>query len=129
MDITDAERKGIAKAIQHLRDHGNIVIADHLEREFLLPSGYEVKAAEIGTLYQVLDGDRAADENGFPHLVGKGWADSIFKTLYDAQIYAAKWLNVPPENMKTVRPDAPFDYSGYGDMLEIRTIPVKGPKV
>jgi len=139
------EREGVEMVVGHLREEWTRMMGfddeiaeggcapswmrdavDYLEKKFLQSD--EIEMVDAGVIYQVLDGDRAADENGFPRLVGKGWTNSIFHSLDEARIYLARWLNVPEENTKDVEPDSPFDYSGHGDIVEIKSLPVKGPK-
>ena len=143
--VAESERKGIAKAVSHLREQWAQMMGfddetaeggsapswmrdavDYLEKKFLQPD--DIEMVDAGVIYQVLDGDRAADEKGFPRLVGKGWTNSIFHSLDEARIYLARWLNVPEEETKNIEPDSPFDYSGHGDIAEIKSLPVKGPK-
>jgi hypothetical protein len=49
----------------------------------------------------------------------KTWANNIFSSLEEARQYAVNWLGIyapPPEILKV---NCPYDYSGYGDTIEI----------
>lgn len=73
-------------------------------------------------MYQVFDNGRPADKTGFPLLIGKGWDTSSFPALQEAQEYALNWLNLPQNCGLELQVDAPYDYSGYGDILEIKVL-------
>jgi len=70
-------------------------------------------------MYQVYDNGRLAD------LTNSGNQDSIWQhpvceTFEQALQYAEQWLgDLAGINLK---PNVPVDYSGYGDMIEIRKI-------
>ena len=66
--------------------------------------------------YQVFDNDKPADCRH--HNVHSSWNNSTFDSLEKASCYADKWLGYKA----SLVPDTPFDYSGYGNIIEIRKI-------
>jgi len=71
-------------------------------------------------MYQVFDNNRPADNKSFPKL-GNAWKKSKFKSFIAAHNYAQKWMGAlgSPSSLKL---NTPYDYSGYGDMIEIRKV-------
>lgn len=69
--------------------------------------------------YQVFDGNKPADCHG--HKVDKSWDKSIFDTFEEAYFYAQNWLGQNYAGM-VLKLNTPADYSGYGDIIEIRSI-------
>ncbi len=68
--------------------------------------------------YCVYDNGKPASTVGFPQIgLCKGWDTHRFATWPIAVAYAAMWTGqlIQPEDLLK-----PYDYSGYGDMLEIR---------
>lgn len=68
--------------------------------------------------YQVLDNGRPADSKNQNLRVDYGWDNSIFTTLNEAVDYAASYFYPYPAPKKVEK----IDYSGYGDMAEIRFV-------
>lgn len=66
-------------------------------------------------MFQVIDNNKPADCNN--HKVDKSWNKSKFETLDEAFQYADNWLGIYGPMINN-----PFDYSGYGDIIEIRFI-------
>lgn len=67
--------------------------------------------------FQVFDTGKPAQ---FPYCeVSEEWDNSIFNTFSSAKEYALRWIGYREVDLK---PDVPFDYSGLGDTIEIRTI-------
>ena len=74
-------------------------------------------------MFQVFDGGKPADCHH--HKVHSSWDNSIFPTFDEALCYARKW-GAPycgsydgSEGIQ-LEVNVPYDYSGYGDMIEIR---------
>ena len=67
--------------------------------------------------YQVFDNGKPAD---YKHRnVHKSWDKSKFDSWQAAMAYARKWLGVFIVPLKI---NKPVDYSGNGDMIEVRKI-------
>jgi hypothetical protein len=70
-------------------------------------------------MYQVFEDNKPCDDTGFPQLKGKGWDNSKFNTLAEAQTYALNWLG-------QYAPDEPlelgFPYNCQGVLFEIRKV-------
>lgn len=77
-------------------------------------------------MFQVFDNNKPADTTGFPSLTkGNGWDNSVFPTYEEARKYAWMWLgpyggSYDGESGYDLKVNTPWDYSGYGDMIEIR---------
>lgn len=74
--------------------------------------------------FQVFDNNRPADCRHCA--VGKDWNKSCYPTFKEAYAYAEQWLGDTyklPDNWD----GSPFNYSGYGDTIEIRKVSVKIP--
>ena len=76
--------------------------------------------------YQVLDNDKPAD--CFNHKVDKSWNTNVFDTFDEALEYARAWLapyggSYDGKSGIVLKVNEPYDYSGYGDMIEIRGLP------
>ena len=57
---------------------------------------------------------------GFPQIIkDDGWDNNQFTTFEEAQTYARDWMN--DDDLK-LEPDKPFDYSGQGHFVEIKTV-------
>jgi hypothetical protein len=68
--------------------------------------------------YTVYDNDRLAC---YPHhAVDSSWNNASFNTLKEAREYAHNWLGVYSPGVDGFKPNVPYDYSGYGDIIEIR---------
>ena len=63
--------------------------------------------------------DRPANAKSFFLVEGDGWDNNEFATLEEAQQYVRDWMN---DDDLTLEPDKPFDYSGQGHFVEIRTV-------
>lgn len=68
----------------------------------------------------------AVFENNKPALL-KGWRikweNNKFQTLAEAQQYAWEWLGTyAPELPSDIKFNVPYDYSGSGDVVEIRSV-------
>ena len=70
-------------------------------------------------MFTVYDNNKPANQKGFPMLRGKGWVQNSFSTLNEAVDYAREWLGEYALIAPT-EPNKPINYSGYGDMIEIR---------
>lgn len=76
--------------------------------------------------YQVLDNNKPADYKH--HKVSHCWKQSTYSNFNDALMYARKWLGLAlggsydGKTGITLEPNQPYDYSGYGDTIEIREI-------
>ena len=71
-------------------------------------------------MFQVYDNDRLADHTKCT--VCSSWYQPICNTFEEAQEYAKKWLGANLESLCPNEPNKSVDYSGYGDMIEIREI-------
>lgn len=71
-------------------------------------------------MYQVFDNGKPADAE-HQGLDGS-WSNSKFDTLEEAQIYANHYLGFQKDILLLVELNVPYDYSGYGDFLEIRKV-------
>ena len=75
--------------------------------------------------FQVFDGDKPAQ---FPDCrVDKSWDNSVFDTEDEALVYARKWCAPYGSTYDgtqgfTIKAGEKYDYSGYGDFIEIRVI-------
>jgi mannose-6-phosphate isomerase class I len=72
-----------------------------------------------GIMFAVYCNGKSADLKGFPELRHYCWATSKFTTLKEAQNYAEDWLG-PYTPGYPLMLNAPYDYSGHGDIIEIR---------
>lgn len=76
--------------------------------------------------YQVFDGGKPADCNY--HNTHDSWDNSVFNTFEEAQVYARKWLGPHYGGSEDgldgycLRVNTPWDYSDFGDLIEIRTV-------
>lgn len=70
--------------------------------------------------YQVFDNGKPADCHH--HKVDASWANSTFSLAAEAVDYACKWLNWESVMGVLLEVNKPYDYSGYGDFIEIRRI-------
>lgn len=70
--------------------------------------------------YQVLDNGKPADCHH--HKVHFTWDQSTFDTLAGALAHARNWLGAHGHGV-VLKVNEPVDYSGYGDMIEIREVP------
>jgi len=71
-------------------------------------------------MFQVFCNNKPADTKGFPNLTKECWANSTFSTFEEAHDYAVSWLGhfeVGDMELGKV-----YDYSGYGDTIEIREV-------
>jgi hypothetical protein len=73
--------------------------------------------------YEVYDSGKPASIIGFPGLKGKGWETNSFNNYKRALRYAINWLGAYSGygDIK-LKLNVPYDYSGYGDFIEIREI-------
>ncbi len=74
--------------------------------------------------YGVFDNGRPASKSGFPEIKGTGWLNHIFDTYNDARRYAINWLGADGGygDFEDFKLNTPYDYSGRGDMIEIKEI-------
>jgi hypothetical protein len=76
--------------------------------------------------YQVFDNDLPADCHH--HKILESWSNSIFNSYLEAVDYCIQWLGLDPlcltkeEFSVNIPVNTKYDYSGYGDILEIREI-------
>lgn len=77
--------------------------------------------------YAVYDNGKLAVSANFPEAKDlKAWNKAVFDSFDEAISYAMKWLEVPETWGIFHFPDGKpgiFDYSGYGDFIEIREEP------
>lgn len=71
-------------------------------------------------VYQVLENGKPADSKSYPKLANLGWDNSTFESFEAALAYALKWLGCYAP--KTLEVGIPYDYSGYGDTIEIKKV-------
>ena len=75
-------------------------------------------------MYGVFENNKPCDNKN--HKVHPSWNNSVFETWDQALRYAYKWLGQFADAVKMEGPalevNVPYDYSGYGDMIEIRKI-------
>lgn len=77
-------------------------------------------------MFGVFDNGGPADSTGLPQLQGiECWAVSVFNTFEEAQEYAHHWCGQYLAAEEKLQVDIPHDYSGYGDMIEIRKLPIQ----
>ena len=71
--------------------------------------------------YQVFENGKSCDWQGYPSLQHPCWETSIFDSLLKARDYLNLWCGClgPIPNLN---PGEKYDYSGYGDIVEIREI-------
>jgi hypothetical protein len=70
-------------------------------------------------MYQVFDNGKPAD--CFHCNVHESWNNSVYDTFEKALEYANKWLGFFGSGV-VLKLNTPWDYSGYGDMIEIREV-------
>jgi hypothetical protein len=70
-------------------------------------------------MFKVFDGGKPA--NYEHHKVHSSWQNCTFKSFVEALNYAHKWLGVYSPG-KILKLNTPYDYSGYGDIIEIRKV-------
>ena len=70
-------------------------------------------------MYQVLDNGKPAD--CFHCNVHESWNKSTYSTFEEALEYARDWLGRYGIGV-VLKPNTPWDYSGYGDIIEIREV-------
>lgn len=68
-------------------------------------------------MFQVLENGKAAEMKDTVL-----WANSIFQHFHQAQAYVQRWVGPIGESFVPNRPDQKIDYSGYGDMIEIKSL-------
>lgn len=68
-------------------------------------------------MFSLYDNGKPASAVGYPELEGKGWKSHCFDTYEEADEYVRKWLG---QLYIQLEPNRPVDYSGYGDLIEIR---------
>ena len=69
-------------------------------------------------MYVVYDNDKPASVEGFPTLTAPCWRTHKFHTWRTAHEYAKAWLGQwAPFGLEV---NVPYDYDGYGDVIEIR---------
>lgn len=69
-------------------------------------------------MFCVYDNDKPASVEGYPYM-HSSWKNHRFETFEEAQKYARNWLG-ELEILCPNEPNSRVDYSGYGDMIEIR---------
>lgn len=74
-------------------------------------------------MFQVFDNGKPADCWNQKSLGDgeNGWTTSAFDTLDDAQEYATRYLGIYNPG-RSLEVGEKYDYSGYGDILEIREV-------
>jgi len=74
-------------------------------------------------MFEVFDNGKTADSRGFPSLSSIAPESNKFDSFDSALEYATWWCGGKSDStMLPLLPDIPWDYSGYGDMIEIRTV-------
>ncbi len=73
----------------------------------------------------VFDNGKPASMAGFLELRHSCWATHEFDTYGQALKYAQQWLGEWWDEDLDIEPNEPTDYSGYGDMIEIRKLTYK----
>lgn len=75
-------------------------------------------------MWKVTDCGLPANELGYPRLKGLGWTQETFHTWEAAVKYARSWLGESdclPALLEDKEPGLfTADYSGYGDIIEIK---------
>lgn len=71
--------------------------------------------------FQVFDSGKPADKSGYPSVIGEDWNTSSYTFFQEAYEYACHWLGHHAGKVPQ-KPDIAIDYSGYGDLIEIRTV-------
>ena len=78
-------------------------------------------------MFQVFDNGNPADHR-FNKTVSTIWGPSHFDSFNAALIYARQWLwpyggeDASGLTGIVLHPNTPYDYSGYGDFIEIREV-------
>jgi hypothetical protein len=67
--------------------------------------------------FSVYENGKPCNRIGFPILKGNDWKNHSFDTFEAAQEYANDWLG---DYATPLTVNVPYEYSGYGDMIEIR---------
>lgn len=76
-------------------------------------------------MFQAFEDNKPADWSGLPSLKGiPCWKNSVFETFEEAHAYALSWLGAYGEGVG-LRLNEPWDYNGYGSMIEIREVKEK----
>lgn len=68
--------------------------------------------------YHVFYGNRPAKYSN----INSSWKNNVFDNFEDAEEYAQNWLGSFDPGKNILKPNIPYDYDGYGDMIEIRTV-------
>jgi hypothetical protein len=71
-------------------------------------------------MWQVLDNHKPANGTSY-NLYNEDYGKSEFSSFDDAHEYALHWLGQWGRGLK-LQPNTPYDYSGYGDIIEIKSI-------
>jgi hypothetical protein len=71
-------------------------------------------------MFQVYDGNKPADCAN--HKVHESWDKSLYCTFEEALGYADKWLGIYSPGIEVLKTNIPYDYSGYGDIVDIRKV-------
>ena len=67
-------------------------------------------------MYTVYDNDKKAQ---YPDCnVHPSWNNASFNCFKDAEYYANEWIHLSEYIFLTL--NQPYDYNGYGDLIEIR---------
>lgn len=70
--------------------------------------------------FYVYDNDRPCNITGFPSFASPTWSN-FFESFEEARSYAMKWINFEEESGNPIlQLNIPYDYSGYGDRIDIR---------
>ncbi len=75
----------------------------------------------MNTKFQVLENNKPCDSASFQQLRGCGWDNSFFNSFADAVEYSRQWLG-DYDNLPDEWNGSCWDYSGYGDVIEIRVV-------
>ena len=73
------------------------------------------------TKYGVYENNKPCSRQGYPNLKFECWSNHVFPTFEEAVQYARDWLGAYGDYAK-LELDIPFNYNGYGDMIEIKEI-------
>jgi hypothetical protein len=79
------------------------------------------------TLYIVIENGKPCLGSVFGIPISKGWNKCVFCSEKEAREYLVSWLNrwmTIEECSKVIQLNIPYNYSGFGDMIEIRSISI-----
>ncbi len=70
-------------------------------------------------MFKVYDNGKPATSATFSLMEGIGWDNCEFHTFNEAVAYVENWLGTLG-NVSEWKVNTPVDYTGYGDMIEIK---------